>query len=240
VLKYEKNEDIKLIDQILLILSQAGILENLIIAGSWCVYFYIHHFKYEKISRIRTTDIDFDVDLLNNAKNKVDIPELLKPLDFEIKFGGDNYISLVNPSFKIEFISSEIGKSNDKPLNISGFGITAQPLRFLDLLKNEVIVLDYKGLKVNVPHPAWFAVHKFIISQRRKNKDLKTGKIRKDIMQGIEIMGMLIHLGQKDKISEVILKLTEKERKLFKKALQNPEIIDILEMRNLNIILDFV
>jgi len=39
VLKYEKNEDIKLIDQILLILSQAGILENLIIAGSWCVYY---------------------------------------------------------------------------------------------------------------------------------------------------------------------------------------------------------
>ena len=41
-------------------LNRAGILQNIILIGSWCAYFYSHYFKSRNYSlHIRTTDIDF-------------------------------------------------------------------------------------------------------------------------------------------------------------------------------------
>ncbi len=59
----------ELIDQVLNSLSNANILEYLIIIGSWTVFFYRHHFKEaEVISPLRTRDIDIDVSQLKKAK----------------------------------------------------------------------------------------------------------------------------------------------------------------------------
>lgn len=228
-------EQNKLIDRVFKVLNKAGVLERLIVVGSWCVYFYVHHFKYERISRLRTTDIDFDVDLLLKTKsNVVNIPNLLKSLNFEIQFAGDNSIFLVNPDLKIEFLASEIGRGTDKPLRLSGFGITVQPLRFLDMLRNEILTVNYKGMPVNVPHPVWFALHKLVISQRRMNKSDNTGKIKKDITQAVNVLEMLVEINQEDKILETVEKITHKQRKLARQALSNPVVQNILKTKMKN------
>lgn len=225
-------EQDKLIDRVFNALHEAGVLEYLLVVGSWRIYFYVYHFKYERISRLRTTDIDFDVDLLLKVKSHVvNIPNLLKSLNFEIQFSGDNFTFLVNPGLKIEFLASEIGRGADKPLKLTGFGITAQPLRFLDMLKNEILTVNYKRMPVNVPHPVWFALHKLVISQRRMNKQDNTGKIKKDITQAINVLEMLVEINQKDKIFEAIEKLTKKQRKLARQALNDPAGKNILKMK---------
>ena len=208
----------ELIDKILKALDEEGVLENIIIVGSWCIYFYKRHFDEAKIlSNITTLDIDIDVNPLRKEKKKVDISDILVPLGFDLNFHGDGSISLIHPEIKAEFLVPEIGRPAHDPIKIPGSGITAQPLRWLDLLEKEIITVNYKGLSVKVPHPAWFAIHKLIISQRRRGKNPKTDK---DIHQGIEVARMLIRMGQAKKLNEIIGGLSRKQKKLVKKALK--------------------
>ena len=209
---------LELIDQVLEVLNKKGILDNLIIVGSWCLYFYKHHFKEaSSLANIRTLDIDIDVNLLRKKKIRIDIPELLNPLGFDIKFHSDDSIILIHPEIKMEFLVSEKGRPTDKPVKLPGFGITAQPLRWLDFLEEEIITVNYKNLHVKIPHPVRFAIHKLIISQRRRGKK---GKHQKDIIQAFEVLNMLVMMNQKQKIIDIINTLTRKQKKLIRQALK--------------------
>ncbi|MCD4784104.1 MAG: nucleotidyltransferase domain-containing protein [Candidatus Eremiobacteraeota bacterium] len=207
----------ELVDEILKALDKEGVLVNIIIVGSWCIYFYKHHFEEARIlSNITTLDIDIDVNPLRKEKRKVNISDILISLGFDLRFHGDGSISLIHPEIKAEFLVPEIGRPAHDPIKIPGFGITAQPLRWLNLLEEEVITVDYKGMQVKVPHPARFAVHKLIISQRRIGRN---PKVKKDIHQGIEVARMLIEMGQAGKLNEIIGGLSLKQKKLVRKAL---------------------
>jgi hypothetical protein len=46
-------------------------------------------------------------------------------------------------------------------------GINAQPLRYLDLLLQDTIAVDFQGIELCLPHPIRFALHKLIIAGRR-------------------------------------------------------------------------
>jgi len=59
----------------------------------------------------------------------------------------------------------------------------AQRLRYMDILEKYPLEVDFYGIKITVPQPAAFVINKFIISQRRKNKD----KSDKDIIAAKEI-----------------------------------------------------
>lgn len=238
------EEQSELVEKILRVLNEAELLNNLVFVGSWCIHFYRHYFQEKFLEPVRTTDIDIDVNLLLKAKNPVSIPDLLEPLDFEVKFAGDNFIFLVHPALKIEFLSPEKGRNKDKPLKLPGFGITAQPLRFLELLEKEVITTDYKGLPVKVPHPVWFGIHKLIISQRRRSKKHNEkvgilGKSHKDVIQALEVLAMVIRMGEEGKIIRAFESLTIKQKKLANGAIKEhqdhieavyPELFNILKI----------
>ena len=71
----------------------------------------------------------------------------------------------------------------------------AEPLRFLDfILQNTqpAVVLFDIGLLVNVPDPAYFAIHKLDISQRREAAFAV--KIKKDIQQAAQLIEVLADL----------------------------------------------
>ena len=80
--------------------------------------------------------------------------------------------------------------------------------------------MDYKGLKIKVPHPVYFAIHKLIISQRRQKKSDK--KLR-DVRQALEVMKVLIQRGEKQKLADAITTLTKKQKGYISKALQSIE-----------------
>ena len=130
------SEQYEVIDSVLRELNKEGLLEHFIIIGSWCIHFYRAHFgKTFAVSPLKTLDMDMNVSFLSRIKKNVDIPELLKPLGFDIQFYNDGSICLLHPAIKIEFLVPEKGRCADGPLKLSGFNITAQPLRFLNFLE---------------------------------------------------------------------------------------------------------
>ncbi len=166
---------------------------------------------------MRTRDIEFDISFLIKSPKKVDIPRLLRPLDFEIEFKGEGYITLSHPQIIIEFLFSERGKGGSELYKIPGFGIVAQPMRFLFFLEEEPLTVSYQDLKIKVPHPIRFAIHKMIVSQRRPSQ--RADKAEKDLQQAVAVLDMLIRMGQDKAIKEVISHLPKGWRKILKQAL---------------------
>jgi hypothetical protein len=92
-------------------------------------------------------------------------------------------------SYKVEFLTPLTG-SNDlaagpSPMPALG-GASAQPLRFLDFLIHEPVrsvMLHKAGVAVTLPAPERFAVHKLMISARRRDDVTGRAKATKDGQQ---------------------------------------------------------
>jgi len=222
------KKQFELIYKILKKLHEEEILDHILIIGSWSMHFYQHHFKEAILPPLRTEDIDIDANFLRKLKKTVDISKLLEDFGFEVRFHGDGSISFIREideeRFKIEFLVPEMGRPAHDPIKIKGFGISAQPLRWLDILEKDIITVDYNGLRVKVPHPARFAVHKLIISQRRRSGKGESPKVKKDIIQALSVTKMLSQMGRIKEIVDVVNKLSRKQKKLIKRALSKPEI----------------
>ena len=136
----EKNQ-YNLCLEVLERLNSAGVFRDVIIVGSWCVYFYEEYFKrIDYSSSIRTRDLDFLVPVPVKLKRQVDIPEMLKDLGFIVQFSGmRGRIKISHPELIIEFFVPERGRGSDKPYSLPQLGLNAQPLRFLDLLADNSI-----------------------------------------------------------------------------------------------------
>lgn len=117
-------------------LDDAGILEHVILAGSWCMAFYREYFAQVAYTpSLKTRDIDLLVPHPGALRTKVDVAELLKDLGFVVGFtGSKGYIRLEHPQLIVEFLVPERGRGSDKPFLLPQLGLNAQPLRFLELL----------------------------------------------------------------------------------------------------------
>jgi hypothetical protein len=88
---------------------------------------------------------------------------------------------------RVEFLTPNEGPDTDSPRSLPALQTDAQPLRFLDFLIHEpeqAVVLHGSGVYVRVPSPERFAVHKLIISMRRR---AGVAKRDKDLQQ-VEVL----------------------------------------------------
>lgn len=225
----EKNQ-YELCIEVLKRLKKAGVLNDIILIGSWCIPFYKNYFKGVRYpTAIKTRDIDFLVPIPSKTKKKTDIPELLKDLGFIVGFKGhEGYIQLEHSDLIIEFLVPEKGRGLDKPYKLPQFGLNAQALRFLELLTRETIKVKIEGIELSLPHPANFAFHKLIISQRR----LKEEKALKDVNTAVEILNALIDKNDLRKIRSVFDSLLPKwQKKIIEKLdkIKDKKILKLLE-----------
>ena len=104
----EKNQS-ELCFEILRRFHKTGILDDFILIGSWCLYFYKDYFydvPYIDQISIKTRDIDFLISNPSRIKQEVDIPELLKDLGYVTIFKGPKgYIKLDHPDLLLEFFN---------------------------------------------------------------------------------------------------------------------------------------
>lgn len=223
----EKNQ-YSLCLEVLKRLDNAGILNDIILVGSWCVYFYEEYFKgIDYTSAIRTRDLDFLVPIPTKFKRQVDIPEMLKDLGFIIQFSGmRGWIKLSHPELIIEFLVPERGRGSDKPYPLPQLKVNAQPLRFLDFLADNSIKIRMKDFSLQVPHPAAFALHKLIISKRRTKQDKKD----RDTVQALNILNALIEKGEEVSIKSTFKSMIPKWQKKVLQVLQNIEASEILKL----------
>lgn len=100
--------------------------------------------------------------------------------------------------YKVEFLTPNRGSDDlsghASPMPALG-GASAQPLRFLDFLIHEpirTVMLHKSGVPVTIPAPERFAVHKLIVSIRRRTDAAGYSKRDKDLMQSKALIEALI------------------------------------------------
>jgi hypothetical protein len=92
---------------------------------------------------------------------------------------------------RVDFLTPNEGGETGQPQRLPALKTDAQPLRFLDYLIHEpepAAVLHDAGIYVHVPAPARYAIHKLIISRRRREGAAKRGK---DVQQAETLLRAL-------------------------------------------------
>ncbi len=225
----EKNQS-ELCFEILRRFHKAGILDDFILIGSWCVNFYQDYFSdvsYIDYISIKTRDIDFLISNPSRIRKEVDIPGLLKDLGYvTIYKGTKGYIKLDHPDLLLEFLVPERGRGTNKPHPLPKLGVNAVALRFLSFLTINTIKVKVEDFYLTLPHPANFALHKLIIFQRR----LKEDKAIKDRNTAIEILKAMINKGESKIIRQVFDSVPKKWQLKIIQGLSEPIDKDILSI----------
>lgn len=220
----DKNQ-YKLCVEILKRLNDVGILDKIILIGSWCIPLYKQYFLTSDFAApLRTRDIDFLIPFPNKIREKVDVPELLKDLGYVVGFKGTyGFIQLEHPTLMVEFLVPEKGKGTDKPFSLPQLGLNAQTLRFLDLLSSKTITVQLEGIPVILPHPAPYSLHKLLIAQRRLNKE----KAPKDKRDAILVIRNIFENKEEKSLSELFKPLPKKWQKMILKSLEEEKEMEI-------------
>jgi len=210
-----------LVAKLLKALSRAGVLDQVLLIGSWCASFYKPYFKNIDYSpRLMTRAIDFLLPRHPRFQQSVDLELLLRPLGFEIEFYGSGYMKLENPELIVEFLISEVGRPTDKPKAVPALHFNAQPLRHLHMLWRDPIRTMAAGVEIALPHPADYAIQKLIISSLRSKKD----KAQKDREVAAEVLRALHLAGKSESVQHALRALSVREHK---SALQELERLDL-------------
>ena len=200
---------------------KAGVLDDFILIGSWCIYFYKDYFSNTPFIdhiTIKTRDIDFLIGNPTSIKREVNIPELLKDLGFVTIFkGSKGYIKLDHPELILEFLVPEKGKGIDKPYPLPKLAVNAVALRFLNYLSSNTIKVKVENFYLILPHPANFVLHKLIIFQRRVRED----KSIKDRSAAIVILKALVDKGEEKVVKQIFDATITKWQKKIKKFRKN-------------------
>ncbi len=223
----EKNQ-YELCLEVLRRLEKAGVLENAVLIGSWCLPFYEDYFSgVDYAPSIKTRDIDFLIPRPASIKSKTNVSELMKDLGFIVGFKGrEGYIVLEHPELEVEFLVPEKGRSFNKPVPLPQLGLNAQALRFLELLAQNTIQVKAKDISLTLPHPANFALHKLIVAGRRRQKD----KAAKDREAGLKVLKALIEKREIVRVKGVFSSLPVKWQAMIVKELKGAEETDLIQI----------
>lgn len=175
-------------------MKDAGILEHLVLVGSWCLPAYRGYFTGTgRVRVVRTRDLDFLVPTPSTLRAKVDMAELLDDLGFIAGHRGvQGYMILEHPELSVEFLVPERGRGNSRAVMLPMLGVSAQPLRFMDVALMKVITAELHGVAVRVPHPACFVLHRLLVAPRRRKEE---GRLR-DVEIAVHVMDLLNAKGE--------------------------------------------
>lgn len=159
-----------LFEQTLISLSQHEILNNLVLIGGWCLIVYHEHFGNSSlIPVLRTLDIDFLIPTPVKRNNDADLPAVLSSLGFDLAIAyPDGVEKYVHPELELEFMVPAKGEAVEKVQFVKKLGVKAQPLRYMSLLVENILVTRFRGVELRVPRPSVFAIHKLIVSTYRR------------------------------------------------------------------------
>ena len=201
------NEMEKEFLRVVKLLSDNDCLKHVVLIGSWAEYIYQNTGMLPNgITALRTLDIDFLVRNLRLPQPPVNIEALAIGEGFAV----DNDVLLGTTKIRtpsrleIEFLINQKGAGTE-PVYRTALGVTAQALRGLDLLLYETNIVDYLGIKIAVPIPEAYILHKIIINADRA----KESKREKDRNSIIAIFPYL----DKNKYSMLLERTTKKQRK---------------------------
>ncbi|MDP2922483.1 MAG: GSU2403 family nucleotidyltransferase fold protein [Candidatus Omnitrophota bacterium] len=206
----------EVINKILRVFSDNGLFEEGVeLIGSWCFHLYQKHLGAKSFP-LRTQDIDFLIPNPYRGKEHKGFIKQLEDLGFSCDFNSNGSLYLWSADFKIEFITPLKGHGLERSIKIKAFGFNAIPLRFVDLLLVQPINIIDNGVKVKIPNPSNFCLHKLIIASRRSKidkslKDLQQAICTSVIVNAEEIKELFNSLPKKWR--NAVLRMLEKSKK---------------------------
>lgn len=166
---------------------------------------------------MQTGDADFAQDFAISAEVKDSLPPILEVLqsvdpDFRaVPHQADRakIVAFQNAKgYRVEFLTGNRGSEEytgkPSPMPARG-GASAENLRFLDYLIYEpvrTVLLFREGVNVLVPAPERYAVHKLIISSRRRSDALGRLKADKDLSQAALLFQALVETRHNDELAD--------------------------------------
>ena len=204
-------ENEKKLKEVLAVLEKEGILENIILIGSWCLLFY--KFVFDDFEpTVRTTDIDFFVPNPKAIKEKKSIVVSLKEINYDIiRDTLTNKTTFISPDgFELEFLT-KINREQLACLKLGSTSLYAESLPYLTIFAGNYIEVDYDGIKVKVASPASFILQKLLVNNSRKEKR------EKDIES---IKNVLLFIKTSKKYNEEVKSLYDSLPKNWKKKIE--------------------
>lgn len=187
------------------LLDDNDCLPYLILVGSWAEFIYKETNMLMNFEpNIKTLDMDFlliNMRKPNPAKNLVD---LAKNEDYIIQYDRfDGTTKIVDKKgLEIEFLINKVGAGLESSIK-TNLGVIAQSLRHMDIILRNRVETDYFGMKITVPVPEAYVLHKMVINKERKEKQ------EKDRQAVINLWPCM----DRNRILEIMATLTKKEQK---------------------------
>ena len=186
------------------LLADNALLEHVIVIGSWAEYLYAQAgILPDYDANLRTLDIDFLIKNLRRPTPKANISSLARDAGYTV----DNDLltgttKIYTPGLmEIEFLISQQG-AGDSPMLKTNLGINAQALRHLAVLRDNTIIAEFLDMKITVPVPEAYALHKITINAQRGRKQEK---------DRLAILHILPYLN-KERMASIYGSLTKKEK----------------------------
>lgn len=200
------NEQQKEVLQFLKILDNNNVLQHVVITGSWSEYVYAQAEVLPGFElTLRTIDMDFLVKNMRRPAEPISIPALAKSEGYSIEQDRlEGTTKIFSPGgLEIEFLIGQMGSGEHSVLK-TNLGVNAQALRHMDGLVRHSITVDLFGMKVQVPCPEMYVLHKMVINNSRKPE--KQPKDRRSIKRLLPYIDF-------EKMGTLYAELTKKEKK---------------------------
>ena len=183
--------------------QEIGLLEYLLLVGSWAEYIYQFCLR-DFLPNIKTRDMDFLVKNIRRPSKGINVNEVLESRGF---IADVDYLTGATKFYKegvieLEFLVLEKGRGQLTPYEVEPLGIKAEGLRHMDFLLFNSITVEIKGIKINVPSPQAYLLHKLIINDQRK-----VDKREKDLES---VINLLQYINQDKELIESLWSLYEK------------------------------
>jgi hypothetical protein len=169
-------EKFELLYQVLVDFDKTGILKDLVLVGSWCQDFYRMQFgQPASIPAARTMDADILIPRGLRVSPPVDITAILEGRDFVVTTDHPSGLQrFVHPQLDVEFLTNAKAGPEESIHRFKDLCVTAQELRFMTIPLQYHCQVHYRDLTINIPEPEAYALHKLLVSARRKNPVKKT------------------------------------------------------------------
>lgn len=221
------NELDPLSGRVLTLLEGAGVfVAGGVLAGSHAFNVYGNMLGYKfPLETARTADIDLSISIgvtkettdLKTAMMKSNIGFLEIPaLD---RKSPSTSFKIRDSELSVDLLTPLFGPDSSKPVFMQSLKLFATPLRYLDyLIKDPIkaIVVSGRGLLVNVPQPARYAIHKLVLSERRPAS--MQVKAIKDLNQAASLIEIL-SLDRPGDLESALIDVHQDKRHKFEKQM---------------------
>ncbi|MDR1292680.1 MAG: nucleotidyltransferase domain-containing protein [Clostridiales Family XIII bacterium] len=144
-------------------------LEHVVLIGSWTEFLYQQTGLIPQgTTALRTLDIDFLIRNLRKPNPPVNMEALAREQGYAVDRDallGTTKIRTAS-RLEIEFLIAQRG-AGIEPVYRTSLGVTAQGLRGLGLLSSHTVTVTWFDIKITVPIPEAYVLHKIIINDER-------------------------------------------------------------------------